>query len=188
MKIRYLAVCVLATAAMSALGDEVNVFRSRSDQVAGQTCTSSGVCVQFRAAIFDDPAGNAMGAVMGLVYDPYTPPNLHIINCQGPDYANVMSLNAANGNTTLKVTLQPLGPGCSGVNFTEPFTIDVNGGADGNVHISNDGYFTQEFYGSVMRGRRRNDFFTNWYQGTVGPYSGPLTGTSDAVRNLQQQQ
>lgn len=190
MKIRYIAACVLATGAIGARGADVTMFRTINEAASLSGCSTSGACTSVSVQRFDDfTNGSMVGTISAVISNPSGPIFFQIVNCSGPQFAGALVLNHANGNATIKVTLDPSTPGCSGVNFFEPFTIDLVGRANGNIHISVDGFFTNELNGFISRGKTREDRFSDNFEGTVGSLSGPIFGGSvSATRNSRHEQ
>jgi hypothetical protein len=190
MEIRHVAACALATVAFGAWSADVTMFRTINETASIAGCSTSGVCTSVSVQRGDDLTTGAMfGTINALISNPSGPIFFQIINCSGPEFADALVLNHANGDATIKVTLDPSALGCRGVNSFEPFTIDLAGHATGNVHISVDGFFTNELNGSVFRGKTREDRFTDNFEGTVGPMSGVILGGSvSATRNSRHEQ
>src|SRR6266508_3473306 len=190
MKIRYIAACALATVAIGAWGTDVTMFRTINETASAVGCSTSGVCMSVSAQRVDNfTDGSMFGLISALISNPNGPVFFQIANCTGPAFADALVLNHANGDATIKVTLDPSAPGCGGVNFFEPFAIDLTGRATGDTHISVDGFFTNEFSGFILRGKTREDRFSDSFEGTVGSLSGfTLGGSVSATRNTRHEQ
>jgi len=190
MKIRYVAAFALATAAHASWGADVTMFRTINETVAVGGCSTSGGCASLSAQRFDDINNGVMtGLISAITTNPNGPIFFTIVNCSGPAFADALVLNHANGDATIKITVDPSTPGCNGTNFLEPFTIDLIGRATGNVHISVDSFFTNELNGTVFRGQTREDRFNDDFEGTLGRFAGPIFGGSvSAARNSRHEQ
>jgi hypothetical protein len=190
MNIRCIAACILATAAIGAWAADVTSFRTINETASVTGCSTRGVCTSVSVQRADDLASGSMsGSIAALISNPSGPIFFQIVNCSGPAFADALVVNHANGDATINVTLEPSMPGCTGVNFFEPFVIELTGRATGNVHISVDGFFTNELNGSIFRGKTREDRFTDDFEGTVGPLSGPIFGGAvSATRNSRHEQ
>jgi hypothetical protein len=190
MKLCHIAACALASTVISASAADVSLFRTVNEQASVSGCSTSGACVVVSIQTSDDVINGVLqGNVSVLISDPNSPPFFQIVSCFGPAFASLLVLNHGNGDATIRGTLDPTAPGCRGVNVVAPLTIDLTGRADGNVHISVDGFFTNDFGGQITRGKTREDRFSDAFEGIVGTYSGPFeTGNVAATRNFQHEQ
>ena len=189
MKIRYLVACGLVSACMGASAADVTMFRTSLDTAQALACFSGGCAVVTAQSGDNFTDGTMYGTISILLSNQQGPVFFQIINCEGPEFADALVLNHANGNTSIKVTVAPSMPGCRGVNFLEPVTVDLVGRFDGNVHQSIDGFNTIESNTLTLRTKMREDRFTAEFQGTVGPVSGIIfNGSLAATRNSRLEQ
>lgn len=196
MKIRW--ACVLAIATICAWqlahsepsgfgGAQVTQFRTTSDEAAAVGCVAN-ICTGFQVRSFDDVNGVMQGSVSVTIVDFSSPNPVQTIQCFGPEYANTLFLVQGNGDATVSATLDPSASGCNSRNVLAPVALSFTGWANGDSHISNRGSFTNDFGEQIFRGQFESERFTDTFDGTVGSFSGSLTGTVIATRNSQLEQ
>jgi len=137
--------------------------------------------------VFDDFSGVTQAIVSASFFDLNTF-QFQVIQCSGPAYANSLFLVQGNGNATVRATLDPSAVDCSASNVSAPIGLDLVGRADGTFHVSNDGFFTNDFGGQIIKGRSQSDQFSDTFNGTIGSVSGTFTGSVGAFRNSQLEQ
>jgi hypothetical protein len=190
MKIRVFAALMLVTGLLAGslygapwLGTQVTQFLTRNDAVAGY---SDDGTTSFFASSYDDMNGVAQGELQVLHFDNIT--GFSAIYCFGPAYANRVSVDQGNGNSSVKATLDPAAPGCSASpNVSAPVTIAVTGRPNGKsqtstngktISTSNDGTSVTSFTINYT-----NDTFTESFTGTVGSSSGPFSNNGYATNS-----
>jgi hypothetical protein len=191
MKLQSLAALALAAAAFgaSAAGNELVLSRTRSDTASVFLFTADpGRFAQLSVRSADDfTTGQLSGSISVILRIP-TAPFFQTLSCEGPAFANILVVNPANGDTTIRAMLDPSAQDCRGLNISEPLAIDLTGRSDGNVHVSQDGDFTIQTNLQVIRGRSTQDSYTNIFEGSVSSFSGTITGSVIATRNFRQDQ
>lgn len=167
-------------------GTVVTNFLTRIDQVAGSV--DDGVTNNyFSAYTYDDPSGVAQGSVSTTSYNYLTSVYSYIF-CSGPAYANAVSVNPGNGNSSVNVTLDPASPSCYSYNVAAPVTISVAGRADGTSDYHSAGTYKQTHLGVTWKGNYQYDQYQSAFNGTNGFGSGPFSGYSYTQRNSQRTQ
>ena len=119
--------------------------------------------------------------VWAYVYGPTTEQSASIF-CFGPAYANVVSLNATNGNATISITLDPSSAGCSGENISSPVVLNISGQANGLSTSSRKGSGEERFGGMTFTYHFRESTFSETFNGTAGFFLLPLDGSAVASR------
>ena len=186
MKPRYLTRCLISIAlgasstAFSAPpfgGSPVTKYDSTRDYAAGTVCVS-GACSGFTAEKKD-----ANGELTGTVGAHYLVGGiLTFLYCEGPEYANIISVNPGNGATTVNATLDPSAPGCTG-NYGATLHLSVTGTPDGSYSSTESGDGKSEVPGSTHRYRFYGAAFGETFTGTNGFIVGVMPGTALSNRN-----
>lgn len=181
MKFSYLTAC-LASVALGASstafsapplgGSPVTKFGTTTDYAQGSVCVS-GACSGFAAETKD-----ANGVLTGTVEAYYLAgPALTFLYCQGPEYANVVSVNPGNGATTVNATLDPSAPGCTG-NYGATLHVSFTGTPDGSYSSTNSGDGKSEVPGLTQTYRFYGAVFSEAFTGTNGFMTGVMPGTA----------
>jgi hypothetical protein len=194
-KITFFAVLVLVTGLLAGSlysaggnGTDVTHFLSRSDMVSGSKFVGTKN-TSFTAGTFDDLKGVGQGHAEVSSND-FGTGTFDFISCSGPAYANIVSVNKNNGDSSLNVTLDPLAPGCFATpSVTAPVTIAITGLFNGLHQTSNNGgtSTTTIFNGTSLvsfKGTLSGDFFSETFMGVIGSIaSGPFDGNASTSRN-----
>src|SRR6476660_5610699 len=126
MKIRFIAALVLVAGLVAGslysapgLGAQVTQFLTRNDTVSG---VSDDGTTSFVASSYDGMNGVAQGELQVTHFDNIT--GYSFIHCFGTAYANSVSVNSGNGNSSVNATLDPAAPACFAFpNGSAPVTI-----------------------------------------------------------------
>ena len=167
-------------------GGTVARFKTTSKGIdIGYGC-ETGLCSGgVTATVYDDfVAGSMVGAVQVYFRDPDTY-LLRIMSCYGPAYAHMLSINAANGMSSLFVVLDPSNTtDCiqSG-EFTAPVTVNLSGQDNGTATGLTDGVFLYKDPTQTLRGRNKTFSFTETFNGTLGGATGPFNGAAFGQMN-----
>jgi hypothetical protein len=147
------------------------------DYAQGTVCVS-GACSGFTAE-----AKDANGVLTGTVGAHYlVGPTLTFLYCEGPEYANIISVNPGNGATTVNATLDPSAPSCTG-NYGATLHVRVTGTPDGGYSSTDSGDGKSEVLGSTHRYRFYGVAFSETFTGTNGFITGVMPGTVLSNRN-----
>ncbi|MGK6310017.1 hypothetical protein [Variovorax sp. DT-64] len=181
MKFSYLTACLLSIAlgasstAFSAPplgGSPVTKHHTTRDYAQGAVCVS-GACSGFIAETKD-----ANGVLTGTVEAYYLAgPTLTYLHCEGPEYANILSINPGNGATTVNATLDPSAPGCTGT-YGATLHLSFTGTPDGTYSSTTSGDGKSEVPGSTHRYRFNEHVFSEAFTGTNGFITGVMPGTA----------
>lgn len=193
MKIPYLLASIVATAlvasplAYSAPSHGAQVTHFNSFNVNAYGCFDnypSYTC--FYANAYDDfYSGQRQGDVAVYGYD--VTYSYYDIRCSGPAYANVVSVNRGNGNSSINATLDPSSDDCSNYNVSAPVTLNVAGKYDGNYRYSYNGTGKETYYGVNYKYNSQNDYFGETFIGTNGFYTGTFTGNAFIEHRTERQ-
>jgi hypothetical protein len=114
------------------------------------------------------------------------------IFCTGSAYIGVVSVNPADGKTTLNATLNPSDPSCKTWNNWKRGTVTVNlsgsytdGGSRTSVTVTERRYIYSN--GTTYRSTSKIDDFSEVFTGSITGFSGPWTGSVTAGRNISLQ-
>ena len=89
MRLRHIAACALATAAISAWGADVTMFRTINETASVSGCSTSGVCTSLSIQRADDLTNGSMfGTISAVVSNPGGPIFFQIVNCSGAAFAD----------------------------------------------------------------------------------------------------
>ena len=181
MKSSYLTACLVSVAlsasstAFSAPplgGSPVTKYDTTRDHAQGSVCIS-GACSGFFAETKD-----ANGVLTGTVEAYYLAgPTLTFLYCEGPEYANIVSVNPGNGATTVNATLDPSAPGCTGT-YGATLRVSFTGTPDGSYSSTNSGDGKSEVPGLTQTYRFYGAVFSEAFTGTNGFITGVMPGTA----------
>jgi hypothetical protein len=143
-------------------------YSSASGEISGETFFA-----HFNAQVGYD--FGLWGSLDASMYD-YSTDTYQYISCFGPAYANILSVNRINGDTTINATLDPSSSDCSAVNVSAPIVIQLVGkGRDQATKIGT-GRFTEETSGVTYKYSFQSSEFYETFAGTNGFYLGTFTG------------
>ena len=191
MKFRNLTVCVIAIA----IGASPLAFAASAKAVVTKFKTTSAV-VNLQAEVgavsysmtaqnFDDMDGIQQGIVSvdRSGFDPVT--GLFFIGgvtCQGPAFANTVTVNKTTGVSSVNVLLDPSAPGCTGFN-SPAVTIAITGVPIGNYHKSETGSSTTRYGGgAVDKTSFQSEYFDENFSGSIGYYTGAFSGNAQTAK------
>jgi hypothetical protein len=163
-------------------------FKTTSDSASG--CSNNNTSTScFYASSYDDLSGVPQGYIGVYSYSSdYS--SYSSIYCSGPTYAGIVSTNQANGNTTVKATLNPSDPSCNTYNWNAgPVTVNLSGTyKDGGSRYSSNGKSTEYYNGTTYKYDNKYDTFEVIFTGSITGFTTPFTGNASASRNSNRQQ
>lgn len=157
-------------------------FRTALNYASGcSPFTSSSSC--FTANTYD----NLDGVLQGFIaIDTYSSDysEYSLIACSGPAYANIVSVNQANGNTSVKATLNPSDPSCYTYNWKAgTVTVNLSGiYTDGGNRSSNTGQSAGYYNGRTYKYNYRTDSFDETFTGSITGFTTPFIGSASTSR------
>jgi len=166
-------------------GTQVTHFRSTSDAANGFVYTGS-VTTGFYANAYDDNNGVPQGYVAVDRYD-YNTATYSYITCSGTAYANVVSVNQGNGNSSINATLAPASPDCYSYNVSSPLTVNLSGQYNSNYSSHNNGSGKSTYLGTSYKYNTQSDYFSETFTGTNGFATGTFDGSASTEHRTQLQ-
>jgi hypothetical protein len=124
---------------------------------------------------YDDMNGVAQGSVESEFND-YSALDFSYIRCEGPTYANAVSVNRNDGSSTVNATLDPASSDCVSFNVFEKITVTVYGQIDGNYSRSDNGNSKEKYGGATYKSNYKSDTWSQTFSADNGFYSGTFTG------------
>jgi hypothetical protein len=104
------------------------------------------------------------------------------VTCQGPAFANTVTVNKNTGVSSVNVLLDPNAPGCTGFN-SAAVTIAITGVPIGNYHRSETGSATTNYGGgSVDKTSFQSEYFDETFSGSIGYYTGAFSGNAETAK------
>ena len=167
-------------------GTQVTHFLTRNASVSGNAFVGT-TNYYFSGGIYDDMNGVAQGWVSHEIYD-YSTYSDSYIYCNGPAYANVVSVAANGSNSTFNATLDPASPDCYSWNVFAPITVTADGQANGSYANSTNGNGKQTYGGTAVRYNNKSDTWSQTFSADDGFYSGTFTGDASISQNNNRQQ
>lgn len=111
------------------------------------------------------------------------------IQCNGPEFADAVSINQSTGAVTVKALLDPANPSCYAFGYEGPaLTLNFTGTADGNTRKSESGTGTERLFATVTKYNFQSDTFGQVFSGTTGLYTGVFTGNAISARSTNRTQ
>lgn len=104
---------------------------------------------------------------------------ISIIQCSGPDYAHVVSVNAATGSASINVLIDPSAPTCfvsNDVDVSIKVRVYLVGRFDGTYRFSVNTTGTELWDGVTRSYNAKSDAFGETFTGTGGFYTGTFAG------------
>ena len=192
MKLYPIAACmIIATTcasplALAAPGAQTLVTKFKSASAVVNLQAEDGAFqYSMTAQNFDDMDGVQQGIVsVGKSgFDPITGQFfIGGVTCQGPAYANTVTVNKSTGLSTVSVMLDPAAPGCTGFNATA-LTIAISGAPTGGFSKSDTGSSTIRSGGGVVEKTSfQSDSFDETFSGSIGFFTGAFTGNAEAAK------
>jgi hypothetical protein len=192
MNFRPIAACVIVATtcasplALAAPGWQTFVTKYKSASTVVNLQAEDGAFqYSMSAQNYDDMDGVQQGIVsVGKSgFDPVTGQFfIGGVFCQGPAYANTVTVNRSTGQSSVNVMLDPAGPGCFGFN-TMAVTIAISGVPTGGFSRSDTGTSTFKYGGGVVdKASFQSDGFDEAFSGSIGYYTGAFTGNAEAAR------
>ena len=192
MKFRYLAAGVIAiTTAASPLafaavdGKALVTKYKTTSAVVNLQAEVGAFTYSLTAQNFDDMDGVQQGivSVSKSGFDPVTGSFFTGgVTCQGPAFANTVTVNKTTGVSSVNVLLDPAAPDCTGFN-SAAVTIAITGVPVGNYHRSETGTSTIRYGGgAVDKTSFQSEYFDENFSGSIGYYAGSFSGNAQAAR------
>lgn len=154
--------------------DRSQLNRTHNNFLSASTCVGY-TCEYIETYQTEDSLGTLTGWIQVQLLD-YTIGFLLTIYCSGPEYANVVSLNMANGTSRLNAFLDPSVPNCSSTNVGSPVTLSLVGQADGIYRNISRGTSVLEFAGVKYVQEYVVALYSEIFYGNGAFLAGPLTG------------
>lgn len=191
MKICPIAACMIVAAtcasplALAAPGGHATVTKFKSASAIVNLQADDGAFqYSMNAQNFDDMDGIQQGIVsVGKSgFDPSTGQFfIGGVTCQGPAYANTVTVNKSSGLSSVNVLLDPAAPGCTGFNATT-LTVAISGVPTGGFSKSDTGSSTIRSGTSVEKTSFQSDSFDEAFSGSIGFFTGTFSGNAEAAR------
>ncbi|MGZ8934769.1 MAG: hypothetical protein ACXW04_07695 [Methylobacter sp.] len=176
-----MAAVVASTSASSFPGNGAQVvnFKTYNYNPYGAFCDDSNICNFFSAWSYDDNSGPQAG-VSVETYDLNLSQTVASISCSGLSFANAVSVNQGNGNTSIDATLDPSDTNnCQSYNVSASVTVNLVGQFDDVYHYSISGKSNSTYYGSNVKSNSKYDHWSEIFTGTTGLYTGSINGYAD---------
>lgn len=191
MKVRYLAAGVIAVTmaasplAFAAPGGQAVVTKFKTTSaVVNFSAEVGAVTYSVTAQNFDDMDGVQQG-IVSVDRSGFDAAGMFFIGgvtCQGPAFANTVTVNKSTGVSSVNVLLDPAAPGCSGFNFSA-VTVAITGVPIGNYHKSETGSSTTRYGGgAVDKTTFQSEYFDENFSGSIGYYAGAFSGNAQAAK------
>lgn len=116
-------------------------------------------------------------------FDDYINRRFIHIRCEGPTYANAVSVNRNDGSSTVNATLDPAITDCISSNVFEKITVTANGQFDGNYSSSNKENRKETYGGATYKSNYNSDNWSQTFSADNGFYSGTCTGDASISQN-----
>jgi hypothetical protein len=176
-----LAVSSLAGAAPGERG-LVTKFKTRSVSVLA-TAEVNGVLYSLTAQNYDDLDGTPQATISVDRFDSSTLSSSFVV-CSGARFANTVTVNKTSGAATVIAVLDPTAADCYGANSTT-LTVNLVGVPTGTFSVSETSESITRSGELVMRALSDSDAFDENYVGTMGYYTGAMTGRAQTVKVRQ---
>jgi len=158
------------------------------NMTASMSFSSDTYALIVDAASFDSLTGQPRGA-LNVSWFAY--PFVWFVNCSGPAYASVISVNKNSGAVAIEAKIDTSSPDCyvDGDSPPKVLVVDLIGKSDGNFRASQSGVVKSTESGVNYKMNFQCDFFyTETFSGTVGDFPGvTLTGSADACFHTNRQ-
>ena len=191
MKFRNLTACVIAIAigtsplAFAAPGGKAVVTKFKTTSAVVNLQAEVGAFTySLTAQNFDDMDGVQQGIVSvdKSGFDPVTGFFIGGVTCQGPAFANTVTVNKATGVSSVNVLLDPAAPGCTGFN-SAAVTNAITGVPVGNYHKSETGSSTIRYGGgAVDKTSFQSEYFDENFSGSIGYLTGAFSGNAQTAK------
>lgn len=190
MKFRPTAACmIIATTcasplALAAPGGQAVVTKFKSASAVVNLQAEDGAFqYSMTAQNFDDMDGVQQGIVsIGKSgFDPITGQFfIGGVTCQGPSFANTVTVNKSTGLSSVNAMLDPAAPGCTGFNATAQ-TVAIAGVPTGGFSRSDTGNSTIRAGSVVEKTSFQSESFDEAFSGSIGFFTGAFTGNAQAA-------
>ena len=142
-----------------------------------------GVQYTLTAQNYDDMDGVEQASISVDRFDFSTFTSSFVI-CAGPRFAGAVTVNKNSGASSVNAHLDPTAADCYGANSTA-LTINLSGLPTGAYRLSEDNDATTHTLEGVTRVKTQSDAFDENYAGSIGYYSGALSGRAVASKVTQ---
>jgi len=159
-------------------GTQVTHFPSRGAGV-DFSYTNPNMFYYLVGVAYDDM--NVAQSYVEYEFDDYINSRFIHIRCEGPAYANAVSV-MSNGSSTVNVTLDPAD--CESSNVFAPITVTANGQFDGNYSSSNKEIKKETYGGATYMSNYKTDTWSQTFSVDNGFYSGTCTGNASIFQNI----
>lgn len=170
--------------AFAAPGERALVTKFKTTSVAVfATAEVGGVQYSLTAQNYDDMDGVQQATIAVDRFDFNTFSSSFVV-CSGPRFAGTVTVNKNSGVATVSASLDPAAADCYGFNSTA-LTINLSGLPTGNFSTSETGTATTHTLEGVTKVQSQSDAFDENYIGSIGYYSGALTGRAITTKVTQ---
>lgn len=190
MNFAYLTPCVMAAAlglpslALAAPGERALVTKFKTQSVSVfATAEAGGVQYSLTAQNYDDLDGVQQATISVDRFDFNTFSSSFVV-CSGPRFAGTVTVNKSSGLASVSAVLDPAAADCYGFNSTT-LGINLSGAPTGNFSVSESGTATTSTTEGVTKVQIQSDAFDENYSGTIGYYTGALTGRALTTKVTQ---
>ena len=190
MSFRSLTPCVAAAAlcasslAFASPGERALVTKFKTNSVAVfASAEAGGVQYSLTAQNYDDMDGVQQAIIAVDRFDFNTFSSSFVV-CSGPRFAGTVVVNKTSGTASVSATLDPAAGDCYGFNSTV-LTISLSGVPTGNFSISESGTSTTSTTEGVTKVQSQSDAFDENFSGSIGYYTGALSGRAIATKVTQ---
>ena len=190
MSFRSLTPCVAAAAlcasslAFASPGERALVTKFKSNSVAVfASAEVGGVQYSLTAQNYDDMDGVQQATIAVDRFDFNTFTSSFVV-CSGPRFAGTVTVNKNSGAATVSASLDPAAADCYGFNSTV-LAVNLSGLPTGNFSVSETGTATTHTLEGVTKVQIQSDAFDENFAGSIGYYSGALSGRAVTSRVTQ---
>jgi hypothetical protein len=155
-----------------------------------QNVSIFGDMAEFQADWYVDQAGVPQGNV-SIISKDYPQKG---IGCEGPAYGKLGSIDPKNGNTIIKITLDPANPACGASNWNAgPVTVNLVGKYNGGYRSSSQGTVTgyiaptPDSTGGTYKTNTQRSQFELTFTGAVPGFTLPPTGGATRTQSISRQ-
>jgi hypothetical protein len=180
----------LALAAPNSLDRIGRSFKQLKTTSDDQNVSIFGDLADFEATWYLDQSGVPQGFVKIISKD-YPQKG---IGCEGPAYGQPGSIDPTNGNTIIKVTLDPANPACAASNWDAgPVTVNLVGKYSGGYRSSSQGTVigyvapTPDATGGTYKTNTRTSQFELTFSGAVPGFTLAPTGGATRTQSITRQ-
>lgn len=181
MNVRKIARCIVAaglalsSSAFAAPIERALVTKFKTTSVAVfASAEVGGVQYSMTAQNYDDMDGVQQATIAVDRFDFNTFSSSFVV-CSGPRFAGTVTVNKISGTASVNATLDPTAGDCYGFNSTT-LVINLNGTPTGSFSVSESGTATTSTTEGVVKVQSQSDAFDENFSGSIGYFSGALSG------------